>query len=125
MTGETESAGVVRIVQAFNEALNARDVESMLRWLAPGSVFENTYPPPDGERVVGIEAQRQFWEQFFQGSSQARIEIEEIFALGNRCVMRWTYSWMDAQGSSGHIRGVDVYRVENGLILEKLSYVKG
>jgi hypothetical protein len=42
-------------------------------------------------------------------------------------VMRWTYRWIDTSGQSGHIRGVDVYRldVDQGLIAEKLSYVKG
>jgi hypothetical protein len=39
--------------------------------------------------------------------------------------MRWTYSWVDPSGTPGHIRGVDVYRVRDGLIAEKLSYVKG
>ncbi len=39
--------------------------------------------------------------------------------------MRWTYRWTEADGNTGHIRGVDVYRLESGLIAEKLSYVKG
>jgi len=39
--------------------------------------------------------------------------------------MRWRYSWEDEHGQPGHIRGVDVYRMEDGLIAEKLSYVKG
>ncbi|HEX2981476.1 MAG TPA: nuclear transport factor 2 family protein [Anaerolineaceae bacterium] len=50
---------------------------------------------------------------------------EEIFALGNRCVMRWVYSWESLTGHSGYIRGVDIYRERDGLIAEKLSYVKG
>ncbi len=39
---------------------------------------------------------------------------------GDRVVQRWRYSWAD-----GHIRGVDVMRVRDGLVAEKLSYVKG
>jgi hypothetical protein len=39
--------------------------------------------------------------------------------------MRWVYTWVDARGVEGHIRGVDLYRVRGGLIAEKLSYVKG
>ena len=31
----------------------------------------------------------------------------------------------DAAGTKGHVRGVDVFRVKDGLISEKLSYVKG
>jgi predicted SnoaL-like aldol condensation-catalyzing enzyme len=67
----------------------------------------------------------QFWQNFFQESPHAHIEIEEIFSLGNRCIMRWNYSWEDAEGEKGHVRGVDIFRVEDGLIAEKFSYVKG
>jgi hypothetical protein len=35
-------------------------------------------------------------------------------------VSRWRYSWSD-----GHIRGADLFRVRDGLVAEKLSYVKG
>jgi hypothetical protein len=39
--------------------------------------------------------------------------------------MRWRYNWKDAEGKEGHVRGVDIFRVEDGLISEKFSYVKG
>jgi hypothetical protein len=39
--------------------------------------------------------------------------------------MLWCYHWVDASGTPGHIRGVDVYTLRDGLIAEKLSYVKG
>ena len=31
----------------------------------------------------------------------------------------------NADGSAGHVRGVDVLRVRDGKVVEKLSYVKG
>jgi len=34
------------------------------------------------------------------------------------------YSWVK-DGTRGHVRGVDVFRVRAGLVAEKLSYVKG
>jgi ketosteroid isomerase-like protein len=109
----------------FNDALNARDVDTMMSLLSADCVFENTYLAPSGTRYVGQSAVRAFWEDFFQGSSEARIEIEELFGRDDRAVMRWLYRWTDPSGHSGHIRGVDVYRVRDGLITEKLSYVKG
>ena len=121
----SEAETAVRIVQRFNDALNARDVDGMMRLMTPDCVFENTDPPPDGDRYQGQAEVRTFWEGFFKSSSRAAIEIEEIFASGERCVMRWTYHWADLSGQTGHIRGVDVYRLERGLIAEKLSYVKG
>jgi ketosteroid isomerase-like protein len=124
MADEMENL-VTEVVLAFNEALNARDVEGMMALLTPSSVFENTYPAPDGRRYEGLIEVRDFWKEFFKGSADARIEVEEIFAAGKRCTMRWRYHWRDTDGKEGHIRGVDVYTVEDGKIAEKLSYVKG
>ena len=121
----SEADTAIRVVRRFNDALNARDVDGMMRLMTPDCVFENTDPPPDGDRYQGQAEVRAFWEGFFKSSSQAAIEIEEIFSSGERCVMRWVYRWTDWNGQAGHIRGVDVYRLERGLIAEKLSYVKG
>lgn len=120
-------------VLAFNDALNAANVDAMLACMTEDCIFENTYPPPDGERFEGRAAVRGFWKFFFSSSRSAHIEIEEIFSAGEgrpssegrRVVMRWLYTWTDEQGQESHIRGVDLYRMENRLIAEKLSYVKG
>jgi predicted SnoaL-like aldol condensation-catalyzing enzyme len=114
-----------RIVLEFNEAFNRHDVTGMMKLMSDACIFENTYPAPDGTRYSGKEAVTQFWQDFFRESPQAHIEIEEIFGLGERCVMRWRYSWLDTEGKQGHVRGVDIFRVREGSILEKLSYVKG
>lgn len=109
----------------FNEALNRGNVDEMMSLMTPNCVFENTYPPPEGKRYDGQAEVRAFWEEFFSSSVGARIEIEEIFAQGERCVMRWIYHWNEASGKTGHIRGIDLYKLEGGQIAEKLSYVKG
>jgi hypothetical protein len=35
------------------------------------------------------------------------------------------YTWRGPLGEAAHIRGIDLYRLRDGLISEKLSYVKG
>ncbi len=122
---EQAEQALVQLVRHFNDALNAGDVDGMMRCMTADCVFENTDPAPDGEVFSGQAAVRAFWEDFFRSSREPHIEIEEIFAAGARCVMRWVYTWREADGSQGHVRGVDLYRVEAGLIAEKLSYVKG
>ena len=87
-------------------------------------VFENTRPAPDGERVEGHDRIRAFWEACFARSPQAHFDTEEIFAAGDRWVVRWLYSWV-REGKRGHVRGVDIFRVRDGQVAEKLSYVKG
>ena len=115
----------VRTVLAFNEAFNQHDVAGMMALMSEDCIFENTAPAPDGTVVAGKEAVTQFWQEFFRQSPQAHIEIEEIFGLGYRCVMRWRYEWVDEKGGRGHVRGVDIFQVKNDLISQKLSYVKG
>jgi predicted SnoaL-like aldol condensation-catalyzing enzyme len=115
----------IRIVINFNEAFNRHDVAGMMQLMSDDCVFENTSPAPDGTLYKGKEAVTQFWQDFFHESPQAYIEIEEIFSLGLHCVMRWKYTWVDTAGAPGHVRGVDIFKIKEGLISEKLSYVKG
>ena len=114
-----------RIVLEFNEAFNRRDVTGMMRLMSDDCVFENTAPAPDGTVYSGRKAVTQFWQDFFRESPEAHIEIEEIFGLGLRCIMRWRYEWVDAAGNKGDVRGADIFQVKEGFICEKLSYVKG
>ena len=114
-----------RLILAFNEAFNRHDVPEMMSMMHEDCVFENTDPAPDGTRFAGKQAVTQFWQDFFRESPRAHIDIEEIFGFSDRCVMRWKYTWLDATGNQGHVRGVDIFRVKDGLISEKLSYVKG
>lgn len=113
-------SSAVDVVRRFQDAWNAHDVGAVMALMTDDCVFESTWPPPDGERLVGHEAVRAFWERFFAQSPDAAIEIEELFACGDRATMRWRYRW-----DGGHVRGVDVYVVREGKVAEKLSYVKG
>jgi ketosteroid isomerase-like protein len=112
-------------IERFNDAFNRQDVDAVMAAMTADCVFEDTDPPPDGVRFVGAAAVRACWEQFFASSPHAQFETEECFALGDRAVVRWLYRWIDATGAPGHVRGVDVFRVRDGRVAEKLSYVKG
>lgn len=112
-------------IQRFNEAFNQHDVDAVMATMTDDCVFENTSPSPDGERYSGQAAVRAFWEQFFGSSPHAKFETEDIFAGGDRCVVRWLYRWVEEDGKHGHIRGVDVFRVKDGKVAEKFAYVKG
>jgi ketosteroid isomerase-like protein len=81
----------------------------MMDLMTPDCVFENTFPPPDGMRYEGSAAVRAAWEELFRASPQAHFEIEEMLALGPRCVVRWVYHWVDAAGHAGHVRGIDLF----------------
>lgn len=120
------TASTVETIQRFNDATNRHDVDAMMELMTDDVVFENTLPPPDGERREGQAAVRVTWEELFRTSPTAFFETEELFAAGERCVVRWRYRWApDEPGRPGHVRGVDLFRVRGGRIAEKLAYVKG
>jgi ketosteroid isomerase-like protein len=112
------------IVHRFNEAFNRHDVDGIMAAMTEDCVFDSTRPPPEGERIVGQAAVRACWEELFRRSPQARFDAEEIFGCADRCVVRWTYHWVK-DGKPGHVRGVDIFRIRDGKVAEKLSYVKG
>ena len=119
-----ESDDVLAVVTRFNDAFNRHDVAAIMAIMTEDCAFENTRPPPDGERFEGREAVAQAWEAFFARSPKAHFDVEEMFAAGDRCLVRWVYRW-DRDGKPGHVRGVDIFRVRDGRVSEKLSYVKG
>lgn len=112
------------VVERFNEAFNRHDVDAVMNAMTEDCIFENTNPPPDGARLEGADAVREFWENFFTRNPDARFETEEIFAVGDRCVVRWMYR-KTKDGKPWHLRGVDIFKIVNGKVAEKLSYVKG
>lgn len=117
MTSGTEATRV--LIEAFNAAWNAHDLERALALCRPDVVFESTDPAPDGGRFEGRDAVRGAWAPIFD-DSRSHFDTEDMLVLGDRVVQRWRFSW-----GSGHIRGVDVIAVRHGLVAEKLSYVKG
>lgn len=112
-------------VEAFHMAFARHDPEAVAACSTDDVVFENTSPAPDGERLQGARAVTEFWRRFFASTPSARFETEESFAAGDRAVVRWTFHWDEGPDNRGHVRGVDVFRVRDGLVAEKLSYVKG
>jgi uncharacterized protein (TIGR03086 family) len=112
----------VGVVDRFNAAFESHDVDRIMACSTEDTVFESTSPPPDGQRYEGAAAVRAVWEKLFADAPDARFEAEERFACGDRAVVRWRYTW---GGGSGHVRGVDVMRLRDGKVAEKLSYVKG
>ena len=110
---------ILATIDAFGAAWAAHDLDAALALVTDDCVFDATGPAPDGTRAEGKAAIREAWAPIFADTA-SRFEPEETFAAGDRVVQRWRYSWTD-----GHIRGVDVMRVRDGLVAEKLSYVKG
>ncbi len=123
MFGRDRAAQRTRaVITRFGLAFDRGDVDAVMDLMTTDCVFEST-APPDGRRHEGQAAVRGAWTEFFATTAAARFDTEEVIVAGDRVVVRWRYTW--AAGAAGHVRGVDVFRIRDGLVAEKLSYVKG
>lgn len=118
------TAQTIDVIERFGDAVNRHDLDGMLALMSDDVVLEST-SPPDGGRIEGSAAVRMFLEEVLRGSPNACVETEEVIAAGDRCTVRCRYVFDGERPDAGHVRSVDVYRVSQGKIVEKLSYVKG
>ncbi len=115
----------IRTVLAFTEAFNRHDLPAMLRLISEDSVFEAPTPAPSGAVYKGKPAIAGYWQDFFERTQNAHLKIEESIGYGLRSITIWSCDWKDASGAARQLRGVDLFRVQEGLIVEQLSYIKG
>ena len=113
------SESALDVVERFGQTWADHDLDAALAMCTEDCVFDSTGPAPDGQRHVGREGLRTAWQPIFADTA-SRFDAEETFAMDDRVVQRWRYSW-----DGGHVRGVDVFRIRDGKVAEKLSYVKG
>ncbi len=109
----------LKVVDTFGAAWADHDLDTALAMLTDDCVFDATGPAPDGIRSIGVDAIRSVWKPIFDDPGSS-FEAEETFHAGDRVVQRWRYCF-----DGGHVRGVDLFRIRDGRVAEKLSYVKG
>jgi ketosteroid isomerase-like protein len=115
-----KSKETTEIIRRFNDAFQRHDPAALTELVAQDCVIENTVPAPDGARYVGREACLRLW-QGIAVEPGTRFDLEEEFVAGDRATIRWRYWW----GEGHSVRGVNLMRVRDGLIVEAMGYVKG
>ena len=119
MTDVGDVVNPLEVVAAFGAAWTNHDLDAAIALITEDCLFDNTDPAPDGTAYVGRVAIRKAWAPIFEDVT-SRFDPEETFAAGDRVIQLWRYTW-----SGGHVRGIDVIRIRDGKVAEKLSYVKG
>jgi len=107
-------------IEAFNEAFNLHDINAVLKLTTEDIVFENT----SGGRFEGQEAVRAVLTRAFELMSLGWFATEDVFTSGDRCVVLWKYTFNREKPEVGQVRGLDVFRVRDGRVAEKYSYMK-
>jgi len=116
--GQTTS----EIIRRFNDAFQRHDATLLAELIAADCIIENSTPAPNGARLVGKKACLELWSRLAT-SPGMHFDLEETFIADERAVIRWRLRW--GEGESNSVRGVNVMRVRDGLIVEALGYSKG
>jgi ketosteroid isomerase-like protein len=117
----TQSSRTLQAVMQFNRAFVQYDASLLDDLIAEDCVMESVEPAPDGTRYVGREACLEFWQRLARSRDGAFV-AEDIAAIDDRAIILWRYRFGPALSKS--VRGVNVLRVRDGLIVESLGYVK-
>jgi ketosteroid isomerase-like protein len=119
MSGTQETAELMR---RFNDVFQRHDPSGLAALVAEDCVIENTQPAPNGARLVGRADCVALWQAIATAPGTS-FDLEEVAACGDRAIIRWRYSW--GAGDENSVRGVNLMRVRDGLIVEAQGYVKG
>ena len=112
----SETAAATRAaIDRFNEAFNRHDADALAPLLTDDTVFEDTSPAPDGQRIEGKAAVLAFWRVWFAHNADASFEAEDVIVSGDRAVVRWVYRKL-RNGQPWHLHGVDVFTVRDGKV---------
>jgi ketosteroid isomerase-like protein len=118
---EPRPSHTLQIIQRFNQAFVQHDGSLLDGLIAEDCVMESVEPAPDGTRYVGRDACLAFWRKLANDRNGAFAD-EDIVAIGDHAIIRWRYRFGPELSRS--VRGVNVMRVRDGLIVEALGYVK-
>jgi len=110
------------IMQRFNAAFLQHAPALLDDLIAPDCTLENTTPAPDGSRHHGRDACLAVWHAI-AANRDGWFEPERTVVCGERAIIQWRYRW--GQGAADSLRGVNLMRVHDGLIVEAQGYVKG
>ena len=117
--GERDSAAELeRMIERYNDAWNAQDLDAILALHAPGMVFENHTA---GERAEG-DGVREHIATIFANWPDLSFAGRRLYARDGLVVSEWTATATAADGRRLTWDGVDVFPCEDGRIVRKDVY---
>ena len=106
------------VIERYNAAWNAHDVDTILSFHAPGMVFHNHTA---GERVEGEDVGPHL-AGIFERNPDLAFSGRRLYVRDGLVVSEWTASATNREGQRVEWDGVDIFPFENGLILRKDVY---
>jgi ketosteroid isomerase-like protein len=123
MSRKSTPPDLAEITRLQLEAINRRDFDAMLPYVAPNLVYDTT---PSGFGVyAGVDAIREFIESYWEAFDQLSFELEEFADLGNGVTLSVNRQHALPAGSSArvHAREAHVTQWEDGLAVRITVYL--
>jgi steroid delta-isomerase-like uncharacterized protein len=113
------------MLQAFAEAWNRHDVDSLMSFMTEDCVFEaSAGSDVCGTRHVGRVAVYAAFAEVWAAFPDAHWANARHFVRGERGVSEWTFTGTRADGTRVEVHGCDVFTFRDGKIALKDSYRK-
>jgi steroid delta-isomerase-like uncharacterized protein len=112
-------------LQAFADAWNRHDVDTLMSFMTEDCVFESSAGPDVcGTRYIGREAVRAGYAEVWATFPDAHWGNAQHFVQGTRGVSEWTFTGTRADGTRVEVHGCDLFTFRGGKIALKNSYRK-
>jgi steroid delta-isomerase-like uncharacterized protein len=112
-------------LQAFADAWNRHDIETLMRFMTDDCLFEaSAGPEVCGARYSGKEAVRAAYTDVWTTFPDAQWRAPRHFVCGDRGVSEWTFTGTRSDGTRVEVNGCDVFTFRDGKIAIKNSYRK-
>src|SRR5215210_6351077 len=116
-----ENKAVVR--RFLDEAWNRSNPLIADELIGPGYVLHGSGQPP------GPEGVRRLMTSFRDAFTEIKADFEDVFGEGDRVAVRWAtravhcgdFMGIEASGQAINYTGIDIFRLENGQIVERWS----
>ena len=109
---------VTQLIDRYNDAWNAQDIDAVASMHHPDIVFENHTA---AERAEGADAVRDHIAAIFRNNPTLRFRGRSFHAASDFAVSEWTAT-VEKDGRTLEWDGVDVFPFQDGLIARKDVY---
>lgn len=112
-------------LQAFADAWNRHDVDSLMSFMTDDCLFEaSAGPEACGTRSEGRQAVRAAFAEVWATFPDAHWGNARHFVCGDRGVSEWMFTGTRRDGTRVEVQGCDLFTFRDGKIAVKNSYRK-
>ena len=119
---DTSVLSPAQVIDRLEAATNAHDLDALVECFAPDYVNETPVHP--SRSFVGREQVRRNWAQIFGAIADLRCTVTASAVEGEHVWSEWELRGTRPDGSPHLMRGVNVFRVTDGLVQAVRFYLE-